>query len=190
MYKSNLVKDLEKPPERIVVRETADSFELDYRWLSSEAWKFLFAAIFWSSFGLFLSWAGGLSSWWAFALFLVFFLPPGFYLWYALVATLLNHSILRIRGAELHLRHAPLPWWGRLTLPVAEITQLYCKKFVQKTRYSMIVNYEVWVLLRNGQSVRLLENVAQGNQALFIEQALENTLGISDQPVAGELRRR
>jgi hypothetical protein len=51
------------------------------------------------------------------------------------------------------------------------------------------LTYNVCAVLKGGQRVTLLSSLPEIDQALFVEQAVEEYLGIEDRPVGGELPR-
>lgn len=73
---------------------------------------------------------------------------------------------------------------GSRTLPGRELTQLYGQEIRgNKGR----VSYSLFALDKQGRKEKLLSNLDDKDQVLYLEQALERRLGIEDSPVDGEL---
>ena len=117
-----------------------------------------------------------------FALGLLLFLFVGVWTTYSALCGLINRTEIRVTTDALSIRHYPLPWSGNVQVRVATIDQLFCEEIEGGNS----VIYNVGVKLKNGQQVRLLYRFLHKAQAAFIEQQVEQRLGIPDHPVAGE----
>ena len=69
------------------------------------------------------------------------------------------------------------------------IAQLYSKEVTRHSRLGTSSTHEVHVVARDGRQVKLLSDLESSEEALYLEQAIERTLGIKDQPVRGEMPR-
>jgi hypothetical protein len=94
-----------------------------------------------------------------------------------------NRTRIAVENGVLSVRHGPLPWPGNRTIAVAELAQLFCEEVIGNKGSR---SYRVSALLKSGRKTQVLRGLGQADQALFIEQALERRLGITDVPVAGE----
>jgi hypothetical protein len=104
---------------------------------------------------------------------------------YTTIAGLLNRTIIEAGATYLTLRHIPVPWRGNRKIPVSELQQLFCQAH-EKRKSS--TTYSLNAVLGNGRTLRLLEDLSEAKQVLFLEHALEKHLGIVNQPVPGALR--
>jgi DNA-directed RNA polymerase subunit RPC12/RpoP len=121
----------------------------------------------------------------------------GLYLGYVSLAGLLNTTRVEASQRGLIIRQGPLPWPGNRTIPCHTLTQLYCQErggrrgiLPALARVFLSSSYRLLALDARGREVKLLSGIADKEQALYLEQALERQLGIEDSPVAGELAER
>lgn len=92
-----------------------------------------------------------------------------------------------VRDGTLSSRGWPLDVESR-SIPVSEIDQLFCRhgKFRSK-RDEISFVYSVEVMLKSGATMTLVRHLRDPRQALFVERAIEDALGIQDRIVTGEL---
>jgi hypothetical protein len=114
----------------------------------------------------------------------------GVWLTYTALAGLLNRTEIDVSRAELTIRHGPLPWPGNKTLPGRSLAQLYVGEVFTKRNASQTAVYNLLAVDREGRKVTLLTNLEEKDQALYLEQVLEQRLGIEDASVDGELATR
>lgn len=124
---------------------------------------------------------------------LVFYLFPllhvsvGIGLTYSAIAGLFNTTLVGIRGEDFFVRHGPIPWRGNRTLPARTITQLFCEEKVSRSKDGDMRTYNLSAILEGGQRVALVTGLPTVDQALFLEQTLEERLEIVDVEVGGEI---
>ncbi|MFO0761644.1 MAG: hypothetical protein U0359_34700 [Byssovorax sp.] len=108
---------------------------------------------------------------------------------YALIARLLNRTWIIADRGKLTIRHAPVPWATTRTIQVADLAQLFCKKVVMQGTDGApdTFTYTLAAVTTNGEQIDLVDDLPEVDQALFLEQRLEERLGIADVPVAGEV---
>ncbi len=107
---------------------------------------------------------------------------------YITLAGFLNTTVILATHAGLEIQHGPLPWPGNGHVDC--IHQLFTKERVRRsrrggTRYS----YELHALTSNGDQRRVVGRLTEAAQALWLEQQLEERLGIRDRPIEGEVPR-
>lgn len=102
---------------------------------------------------------------------------------YKTVALFINSTTVYVDNVQIVIRHSPLPWPKNIKIPVESIDQLYCEEEVH-VRENI---YNVIVLLKSGKKVALISKLKHMNKAAFIEQQIENRLGIIDRPINGEM---
>lgn len=100
---------------------------------------------------------------------------------YLLLAMFLNRTQVFAGQGEVRVSHGPVPTLGAkgVRFQASELKQLYAVQ--QSGRYAVKAD------LANGQSVVLVAPLVSAEQALFIEQQLEQALGIVDFEVPAEL---
>ncbi len=128
---------------------------------------------------------------------------------YTLVAHLVNRSCFRIEEDSLIVTHGPLPWRLGRKLPLKSIMQLYCKRQVahswinsknygeikgvfysysypgMKRQGGILFHYKVYAALKGGKRIVLAGPFSKLDQALYLEKALEQQLGLADIFVPG-----
>lgn len=98
-----------------------------------------------------------------------------------LIPMFVNTTRVRVADGEVDVRHGPLPslLFRNQRVSTANLKQLYAAKWGSL--------YEVGAELHDGSRVGLVRPVINEEQALYIEQAIEQHLGIVDVPVDAEL---
>ena len=178
-------------PDGMQVTAEGDRLRIERRWFSA---KYIFLAFFALMWNLFLvGWysiaLGGSDMFNLIALlFPLGHVAAGVGLGYYSLAGLLNKTVISADAETLSVKHSPLKWRGEQTLYRAAIEQLYVQERVTKPGKSKrpVSQFEVHALLTGHRSRKLLTGLSKPEQAVFIAQQLEKTLGITDQPVPGE----
>ena len=104
---------------------------------------------------------------------------------YALLTTFFNHTDILVTGSHLEIRIRPIPCGGKKTLLRSAIIQLFVREKLNKDSYGKITkSYQLqWIDSRNQK--RPLIRGLRVHEALYLENRLEEILGIEDQPVSG-----
>lgn len=104
---------------------------------------------------------------------------------YVLITALFNHTDIHVTASELEIRMRPIPWYGNRTIAKSEISQLFVREKVNKDSYGRISkSYEIhWI--DSGNQRRPLVRGLRVHEALYLENRLEEILGIEGQPVSG-----
>jgi hypothetical protein len=116
--------------------------------------------------------------------------PPSFLLPMAIgmlvaywtAACFVNATVVSLSDGVLTVRHGPLPWIGNVTIPVEGTRQLYCG--VASWNRSPYVH--VNAIMADG-ATRTLLRWLRCDEGLFIEQQLEDWLGIVPTRVPGQV---
>ncbi len=177
------------PPESVKIERETDRIRMIHRWFSFKYIPLAFFALAWDVFLVF--WYGmafTTGAPWIMICFPVAHVAVGVGLTYSVLTGFFNRTIVELTRDELAVWFEPLPWLGEKILPVAEISQFYCKKKVSQNSKGTSVNYALHAVMRDGKDVKLLENFDSPEIAQFLEQQLETWLKIPDRPVAGEFR--
>ena len=113
----------------------------------------------------------------------------GIWLLYAGICSLVNHTQFRVQGGVLRVSQEPLPWWrGNRIIGVHEVEQLFVHEEKRVENEVPIAIYTLHAILVDGSRKQLLfKSTLTKDQALLIEEKLEEYLGIIDKRVAGEV---
>jgi hypothetical protein len=191
------VKPLAELPKRFRLEYEGSDLVITWRWFTHSVWALLLFCLFWDGF-LVVWYAAGsymLTHQSGASLFILFMLIfpvlhvlVGAGLTYLLVCTFVNKTVIRASGNALTVRHGPLPAPGNLQLLSADIKQIYCEAKRHRGEDSVRVTYNVMAQKQDESRVQLVTGFEQLEQALFIEQQLEQHLKVRDQWVLEEVR--
>lgn len=176
-------------PKQFAVSNEPDTLEITRRWFSP---KYIFIALFcvmWNGFLVFWYGAAASSGSLIMMLFPILHVAAGVYLAYWTLAGFLNRTIIKVDQRHVEIRHQPLPWPGNRELAADEIDQLYCRQQVHHGRNGRTIHYDVEMVSRDGRTLKLVSSLPRAEEALFIEYAVEDHLGIEDRAVPGEFER-
>ena len=183
-------------PEKVQAENFGGALTLSWRWFN---WTFLLLtvfAVFWN--GIMFSFFGASllsASEGDFSMAFPFLCFPHFWVGLALIYYVLtgymNKTTLTVDHKQLAVRHGPLPWWGHKQIRTAEIVQLYTKQNISRSfrNNGWSGNFEVHAVMKQGKHQKLLSGLDSSEHVLFVEQAIEDYLGIADYPVRGEYGR-
>ena len=118
--------------------------------------------------------------------------------WFALVPAVYllmgytNRTVISADFKQITVQHKPIPWIGGKAIPSTEISQFYAVLGPDPhlNRYWNKSQYELHAILHNNKDVVVASKQKTAQQVLYMEGALEQFLGIEDQPVRGELYRQ
>lgn len=180
-------------PPGFQVEDEGTATRISWRWFGLKYLAMLGFCVVWDGFLFF--WYGTLLSSehppLVAALFPLIHVGAGVWITYTTLAGLLNSTRIDVSRSELTLRHGPLPWPGNKTLPGRSLAQLYVEEVTQTSNKGrQTTTYHLLAMDREGRKVKLLTNLEEKDQALYLEQLLEHRLGIEDAPVDGELATR
>lgn len=177
-------------PSGITVEDWGGRLQIVRRWFTPVAFFLLFFCIAWDAFLIFwYSMAFGGNAPWIMKVFPIAHVAVGVGLTYFTIALFVNKTQIAVEAGQLGIRHGPLPWPGSGSYDTTDIEQFYCKQRVRHGKNSSQTTYELHAVVGDGQKKKLLSGLHETDQALYIEQQLEDHLGIEDRPVGGELPR-
>ena len=112
------------------------------------------------------------------------------FLTYLVLIGLFNKTYIMVNQQSLIIKQGPIPVWGNKNLNTGELKQFYSKKEEshshdengEQTYYS----YGLHATTKSGKDIKLLTNLENAEQVLYIEQEIEKFLRIKDEPVEGE----
>jgi hypothetical protein len=169
---------------------------INWRWYSHGVWVLLFFCIFWDGFlvmwysvgiGQLVSGKGDPGIW-IMLVFPVLHLAVGAGLTYAVLCGFLNKTVIRVSMGELSIKHGPVPCFSNRLLLTVDLKQLFCTETVHRTKNGSHSSYSVMAEKRDGTKLKLLSNLQELDQALYVEQQIEQHLKIPDQRVQEEVR--
>ncbi len=179
---------VEMPDDYTVATEGADMV-IVRRWFSRKYLFMLFFCVFWDGF---------LAVWYVGAfkgngpmmmkLFPLLHVGVGVWLTYYTLAGFVNRTKVTLNSCEFRIKHYPMPWPGSLVLPRQEIDQFFCEEKLSNNRNGASYSYNLSVVMAGGKKLKLVSGLDTPEDALFLEQKIEGFLGITDRPVAGEMR--
>jgi hypothetical protein len=175
-------------PDRFEIDNSAGAFSIRWKWSKLIAIPLLIFSVAWD--GFLIAWyMGALSRGNPSLIELVFpigHVAAGLAILYVAMAFLANTTTIAIASGRITITHAPVPWPGSQTLPTTEIRQLFC---FERRGSKGSRSYDVMARLTSDREVKLLSGLADEREAKFLEQRIEERLGLPDFAVAGELRR-
>ncbi|MBK9262942.1 MAG: hypothetical protein IPM54_24450 [Polyangiaceae bacterium] len=193
-------------PQGIVVRETEakltapgyrnapkkdGSITIIRRWFAPHFIFLTFFCIAWDAFLVFW-YSTATKGPGPFAIIAVIFpiahVAVGVGLTYYTLAGYVNRTTFHLDTHSFTVRHAPLPWIGNHTLAREDIKQLYCEEQISQGKNGTSRSFHLSAILADGQNIRLASMPV--DQARYIEELLEERLGISDMSVPGKLAER
>lgn len=172
-------------PTSLVVVEGPRTLDIVRKWGRRPGYFFLFFSSFWNLVvASFVVNPGAPGELW---LFMTPFILIGLGTAYMALAMLLNQTIIQVEDSELRVSHHPLPWPGAKRVDPTQIRQLYCSEYVAYTQNKQPqYRMKVHAVMRGGSRLDLISGIEDAGQALYLEQLLEEHLGIEDRRVKGE----
>ncbi|MEI6537881.1 MAG: hypothetical protein WCN98_21250, partial [Verrucomicrobiaceae bacterium] len=174
-------------PPRITCQDDGTNMVITRRWRSAIVFFLIPFCIAWDSFLIFwygMAFSGNAP--WIMIIFPVGHVAVGVGLTYFALATMFNRTVIMAGQGSLRISSGPVPWGRNIDMSSSDIDQIFCKAKTRRNDNDSSPAYEVWALLHNGSTLRLLGSDADQDQALFIEQKLNKAFGIRRRPVPGE----
>ncbi len=176
-------------PKGIEVNQFGGSLEITRRWFGFAFLFLVFFCIVWDGFMVVWHAIALSSGAWFMSVFGLIHTAVGVGLTYYTIAGFVNSTVIRAGQGLIEIRHGPLPWPGNKTLPSYEVEQLYSQEKVHRGKNGVHYTYTVQAMMSNGRRETVVGGLTDTEQALYIEQQVEQFLGIQDKPMAGELSR-
>ncbi|MCC6573449.1 MAG: hypothetical protein IT462_06625 [Planctomycetes bacterium] len=182
-------------PEKFKFERGAGGISWTWRWFSPVFLFLVFFCIAWDSFLLFWYGVGIVGAGQMGAGAIIMFVFPvahvavGVFLTYYTICGFVNSTTVSVSSREISVKHAPLPWKGQMTVTCGDIKQLFSEMKTHQSKNGQTFSYNVNFVTRDGRKKTLLSGLQEADQALYVEQQIEQYLGIKDSPVAGELPR-
>ena len=189
----SLVKAKVGRPENVDIEDTPLRLRLSRRWYHPSLFFLLFFCIAWNAF---------LIGWYTMGsqmgedgvIGLIMFIFPighvavGVSLAYGVIAGFLNRTTVEVSASELSIRHGPIPWKGNQRLAASDISQIYCKasKAAVRREAAAVLQPTLYAKLKDDRRIKLLSKMGELETLRYLEQRLEERLGINDRSVPGE----
>lgn len=112
--------------------------------------------------------------------FISVFIAGAIFTVYYTIAHWFNKTDIFVNNGQMEVKIGPFPWYGNIKLQTNNITQFYTKRIVKRSKEKQRVSYEVRYILTNKTDKKLLAGLAARVQAEYIEQKIEQYLGIKN----------
>jgi len=176
-------------PKGTEIKRNRSGLQIRWRWFGM---KYVGAAVFcvmWN--GFMVVWMGmalrdGKT---AMALFGSIHALVGLGILYYTLAGFFNRTNLRVNKKRLTIKHGPIPAARNRDMRADQIRQIFCKEKIHRNRNSTHYSYEVHVILPGHKREKLVGGLDRIEQAMYLEQELEEFLEIEDRKVSGEVKR-
>lgn len=174
-------------PESIELMHQGNELVIKRKWFSFTYIILIFFTLFWNGFMIIWHIISFSTGAYIMSAFGALHTAVGIFLLYTTLTGLLNSSYIMINYRKISIKHKPLPWPGNIEISSNNISQIYSKEITRRTKNGTKRYYEVHSITQDGKDKKILKNLLESQQALYIEQQIETYLGISDQNVSGEI---
>jgi hypothetical protein len=175
-------------PERFEIADEGGVFRIYWKWPRLVAVPLTIFSFAWDTFLLFWYWgiAGRSDTTLIEIVFPVGHVAVGLILPYVAIAFWTNRTTVSVTGGEVTVAHGPVPFPGNRRIPITDLRQLFCV-----VRHGRRGNptYAVMARLSSGREMMLISGLAHDREARFLEERIEQRLGLGNEAVEGELQR-
>ncbi len=177
-------------PDQMSLEQTAHGIIITRCWRSLGGWLVIAFSILWIMLFLGLrSLTAGMADPMMTLMMPLMHTAVGIGIFYILLAHRINRTRITLTQSQITVAHSPLPWPGGCTMATSRIEQLFCKEVHRRTNQGLQKRYQVWVALTDGTQSRLVDVGLNPENALYIEQQIEEALNIQDREIPDELPR-
>ncbi len=175
--------------DKIKLYEDDSMLSLEYKWFTPSAFGLIFFSVIWFAFLAF--WYGmafGTGAPWIFFVFPLIHVSVGIWLVYYSISLILNKTKIIVSDNQLNVIHYPIPWYkGNKKFNTDEFDQLYVKEKINRGKNSTQKSYSIRAKLKKGKDIEIASiGGLESQDALRIEEYLEQYLGIDNMQVKGE----
>jgi hypothetical protein len=105
---------------------------------------------------------------------------------YCLGISILNNTIFSVDRSQILIQHKPIPWFGVKSISVAELDQFDCGERIIKDKRGndTMYIYHLNAMMKNKKKIKLISTISRPDTFFFIEEEIENWLGIQDRRIA------
>ena len=179
-------------PDGIDVLKLRESMDIKVNWKKNVTKKsvlpLLFMTVFWNAVVSIFIIAILVGGQWAFIPFIAVHTVIGVSMIYYLLALFFNESLINISRDEISINHTPVfsLLHKQTQFKTTDIDQCYVlRKVSGRVNGVPSFAYSLYCKLKNGRSHKLIHGLSH-ESLLFLEQEIENYIGINDQKIAGE----
>lgn len=171
------------PPQSMSVARAGydGALVIKRRWYNHSVYFIAFFAIIWNGFMLMWNVNAIGSGSYGMAFFLLIHDTVGLYLIYLVLATFLNSTFVTAQDGTITVEHRPIRRCCETTkvLDTRPIREIRCKRNVSLRRRGRVdTSFDVRAVDANSVETVIVDNLALLEEALFLEQELENYLGL------------
>jgi hypothetical protein len=176
-------------PKGIRVFRRNNALRIVRRWLGPKFFALAIFCLFWNGFMVVWFTIAITQKQWAMAAFGSIHGTIGLAVAYFTLAGFLNSTTITVMNSMLQIVHGPIRVPGNRQIPADALQQLYTKRHISHGKNGTSISYELRALTADGKDEKLLGGLDRQEQALFIEQEVEEFLGIEDRVIRGEIER-
>jgi len=178
---ASLQKQHLSPPKSLNLQKGTE-LRIVKRWFSNGLPGILLALLIFGGWGIYFGLRGGGICVGFMALLFLLNL-----LYYAFIYGAANTTKIIVTTPTIFVKNTTSVWKNK-KFDTSNLDQIYCKKSVNYSSrhfWGGLYRYDIRAITKNGQDVEIVAGLHNALEALFIEQEIEEYLGIKDIPVAG-----
>lgn len=119
-------------------------------------------------------------------LFTIVHATAGIWMLYTAICGFVNKTVIEANKQHVIIRHSPLPWTGQKTIDKRDIYYFYVAQQIHSNKGTTYITYDVDLITKDNKSITLLKDLDTLAEARCIEQKLETSLTIKNDPVKEE----
>ena len=174
-------------PDHVALTHDGANLVLEVRWSRVYQPLFLLIAIFWDGGLVYLLASHTDPNMLGFP---TLYVGIGVALTYYVIAGFVNRTRVTVGGGAVDVRIGPLPWAGSKRVEARDIEQVYCQVYIARSRGGTeFYSYSVDAITPQNRKLTLVSELDDRDVALYLEQEIENALGITNEYVPGQLRK-
>lgn len=178
----------QETPRNIHLSEKEDNLTIEYSWFKM---KYLVALILCPVFSYILIESPYIQGSLRHITFpvIMFFIINVFVLYYCL-AKLINTTTIHVNSERIDIVHRPFPFSKNIRINRTNLAQLYVARKLSSHRYyHLFPSYQINAILKDDHIFSIIRGLQDPGQGQFIEQKIEQFLGITDIEVDGEIEK-
>jgi hypothetical protein len=176
-------------PKGLRVYRRANGLRIVRKWFGPASILLAFFCLFLNGIVMFMGTMAISDGEWLGLAFLSMLALVGLAVAYFTLASFLNSTTTTVLNGLLKITSGPIKVPGNKEIKADLLQQLYTKRHVHHDKNSTHISYELRAQLADGRDETLIANLSKQEQALFMEQQIEEFLGIEDRVVGGEIER-
>ncbi len=176
-------------PKGIEILKMMSELEIEMRWRHTASWFLMLFTLIWNGILIPMALIIILSGEFSALIFMSLHLAVGVGLAYWCIATLFNTTYINVDNNYITIEHRPFSlFFKEHQLETPQVEQLYVKKYSNgSTNGVPNYVYAVMAKMRSKEEIQIIKGISKPQQARYIEQEIENFVGIVDKPMQGEL---